>query len=44
MKLFLFKELNLSFSKKDKDKLIDVNSIQPSDFYNFMLHKLVELF
>ena len=42
MKLFRFKELNLSFSKKDK--LIDVNSIQPSDFYNFMLHKLVELF
>lgn len=38
----LFRELNLVLPLNDKIK--DVDSIPPSDFYSFLLHKLTELF
>lgn len=38
----LFKELNLVSNSKTKDK--DISNIEPNDFYNFLLYKLVNLF
>jgi DNA-directed RNA polymerase len=37
----LFKELNLVCNNEDKS---DKNDVTPSDFYNFLLHKLINLF
>ena len=38
----LFKELNLVSNIKSKDK--EISNTPPSDFYNFLLHKLTNLF
>ena len=38
----LFKELNLTTTSKVKDVIVNDN--QPSDFYNFLLHKLLTYF
>lgn len=40
----LFKELNLAYKPISKSNAIEISENKPSDFYNFLLHKLVVLF
>ena len=37
----LFKELNLVSNTTGKAKTKEISNLTPSDFYNFLLHKLI---